>query len=77
MVDELLIRLREASFTVYGYADNVAIIIRDSFLQTLRDRINDALKIVQEWCMAKALSVNPTRIRLLLLYSPGNINLNK
>lgn len=44
-----------------GYADDVAIVARGNFLTTLKELIDRALKIVQDWCLAKGLLVNPSK----------------
>lgn len=45
LADELLIKLKETSFLVYGYMDEVAIVIRDTFLVTLKKRM-EALNFI-------------------------------
>jgi len=76
VVDELLAKLREAGFLVFGYADDVAIIIRGSFLSILRERINKALSILQDWCIAMGLTVNPSKTTAMIFtrkYKPEPI----
>jgi len=47
VMDELLTKLKEAGFLIFGYADDVAIIVRGSFLNILRERMDEALNIIQ------------------------------
>jgi len=48
VVDKLLTKLKKAGFLVFGYAGDVAIVARDSFLNILKERMNVVLKIIQD-----------------------------
>jgi len=37
VVDELLTKLKETSFLVFGYTDDVAIVVRGNFLNILKE----------------------------------------
>lgn len=37
VVDELLLKLKEAGFLVYSYADNVAVMARGNFLKIVKE----------------------------------------
>jgi len=65
-MDELLVKLQEAGLFVCGYADNVAAIIRGSFLSTLKELMDKVLKIIQNWCQAKGLTVNPSKTEAII-----------
>ncbi|XP_071574629.1 uncharacterized protein [Temnothorax nylanderi] len=68
--------LQRKGFLTYDYADDVAIVITGSFLNILRDRMSDALKIVQKWCEAKGLMVNPSKTSIMIFtrkYKPEPI----
>ncbi|XP_071577346.1 uncharacterized protein [Temnothorax nylanderi] len=76
VVNDLLMKLQKKGFLTYGYADDIAIVITGPFLNILRDRINDALKIVQKWCEAKGLMVNPSKTSIMVFtrkYKPEPI----
>lgn len=45
-VIELLAILQTAGFLTFGYADDVAVIVRQNFLPILKERIEAALKII-------------------------------
>lgn len=45
VIDDLLEELSNEGFLTHGYADDVAIIVRDEFLTVLRDRLCFALKL--------------------------------
>jgi len=47
VIDELLVELKKAGFQVFGYADDVAIVARGNFLSILKERMDDALRIIQ------------------------------
>lgn len=76
MVNNLLVKLQEAGFLVIGYADDVAIVARGNFLTTLKERMDVALRIVQDWCLAKGLTVNPSKTSAMIFtrkYKPDSI----
>jgi len=58
-VDELLTKLKEAGFLVFGYADDVAIVTRGSFLNILKERMDVALRIIQDWYIADGWLTRP------------------
>jgi len=44
LVNEFLVRLKEAELLVFGYADDVAIMVRGNFLTTFKERMSAAHK---------------------------------
>jgi len=75
VVDELLTKLKEAGFLVFGYTDDVAIIVRGNFLDILRERMDEALRITQD-CIAVGLMVNPSKTTAMIFtrkYKPEPI----
>jgi len=76
VVDELLTKLKKAGFLVFGYADDVAIVTRGNFLNTLKERMDTALRIIQNWCIAVGLTVNPSKTAAMIFtrkYKPEPI----
>jgi len=76
VVDELLVKLQEAGLLVCGYGDDVAAIVRGSFFSTLKELMDKALKIIQSWCQAKGLTVNPSKTEAMMFtikYKPEPI----
>jgi len=76
VVNDLLKLLKEKGFSVFGYADDIAIIVRGNFLQILRERMMEALKIVQKWCQANGLTVNLSKTAAMVFtkkYKPESI----
>lgn len=61
VVDELLKRLAELGFEVIGYADDVTIIVRGKYENTISDRLQTALNITLKWCRKEGLNVNPSK----------------
>jgi len=44
----------------------VAAFVRGSFLSTFKELMNKALKIIQNWCQAKGLTVNPSKTEAMI-----------
>jgi len=57
VVNDLSQDLQKERFLVYGYADDIAILVRGNFLSALGDLMINALKIVQRWWETKVLTV--------------------
>lgn len=75
-MNELLKLLKEKDFAIFGYADDIAIIVRDGFFRVLRKRMMEALKIVQGWCLAKGLTINLNKTAAMVFtkkYKPESI----
>jgi len=53
-------------FLVYGYADDIPISMMGNFLNTLRDFMINAPKIVHRWCETKGLPVNPLTTNIMV-----------
>jgi hypothetical protein len=58
--------LQKEGFLVYGYADDISISLRGNFLNTLKDFMINAVKIVYRWCETKGLLVNPLKINIMV-----------
>nr|XP_012234697.1 PREDICTED: RNA-directed DNA polymerase from mobile element jockey-like [Linepithema humile] len=64
VADGLLKALDDRGFTVQGYADDVAILVRGPFLETLLELMQGALEVVEELCQRTGLAVNPLKTGL-------------
>ncbi|XP_067208430.1 uncharacterized protein [Linepithema humile] len=64
VADGLLRALDDRGFTAQGYADDVAILVRGPFLETLLELMQGALEVVEEWCQRTGLAVNPLKTGL-------------
>ena len=53
-------------FSSYGYAVDIAISIRENLLNTLRNLMICALKLVKSWCETKGLKVNPLKSNVII-----------
>jgi len=68
--------LQKEGFLVYGYADDIPISLGRNFLNTFRDFMINALKIVHRWCETKGLPVNPLKTNIMVFtrkYKPEPI----
>ena len=66
IADGLIRKLNEARIFTIGYADDFSIVTRGKFLNTVFDRMSEALSIVTAFTEANGLSVNPTKTGLML-----------
>lgn len=66
VMDELIAALEAEGFTVIGYADDLVIVCRGKFLNSLCESTQRALKIVERWCTKIGLSVNPSKTELVI-----------
>jgi hypothetical protein len=76
VVNDLLEELQREGFHIYGYADDIAIVVGGRFLSTLRDLMEYALKIINRWCKTKGLVVNPQKTNIMIFtkkYKPETI----
>ncbi|XP_076548117.1 uncharacterized protein LOC143306051 [Osmia lignaria lignaria] len=66
VVDGLLCRLSEEGFLVLGYADDICISVKSRHQHYIARRLQEALTLVQEWCLSHKLKVNPTKMEMVL-----------
>jgi Reverse transcriptase (RNA-dependent DNA polymerase) len=66
-VDQLLRRLNEAHLWAQGFADDVVILINGQFLNTVRELLQTAMNIVQNWCSELESFVNADKTTTVLL----------
>ncbi|XP_017890417.1 uncharacterized protein LOC108631187 [Ceratina calcarata] len=66
-VDSLLEKLRTEGTQVWGYADDIAIMVAHENTAEAKRQINRALKTVENWCEENGLSVNPSKTKLLIV----------
>lgn len=62
VVDDLIRMLNSSGVYAQGYADDVAILVAGKFNNTVTDLMNDALRLVDQWCQEVGLSVNPDKV---------------
>ena len=73
VADSLLKRLSDLGFESIGYADDFVILSKGRFATTVYDRMQVALKAVEEWCCKTELSVNPSKTVLVLFTKNRNL----
>ena len=66
VVNDLLRKMENKGVTVIGYADDIIIIARGSCINTIRDLIEGALKLVSSWTRENGLGVNASKTELVL-----------
>lgn len=66
IMDSLLKELNSKGFKATGYADDLTVVCRGKHLSTLSDRTQQAIKIVEKWCTATGLSVNPEKSEIVI-----------
>lgn len=65
VVDELLNELNKKGIYTQGYADDIVIIIMGKNLYRISRQMQQALKIVEDWCKRVDLKVNPEKTALI------------
>jgi len=76
LVIDRLRDLNDRGIYVQGYADDLAILVRGPFLDTLLELTQSALEMVEEWFAGSGLSVNPQKTELVVFtrkYKLGSI----
>lgn len=74
VVDELLTELQNGKFTVIGYADDIAVLVTCKFDDTVRDRMEEAIEIIMQWCRKVGLNANPQKTTLVPFTRRRNFN---
>ena len=65
VVDELLDVLTNTGIQVQGYADDIVLICRGKYEDTLCDRIQTGLRVTSAWCRKVGLRINPTKTTIV------------
>lgn len=66
VVNELIEEIEKRGHKVVGYADDLLIIIRGPFLDTLMNITQSVLKVIESWCEKTGLSVNPKKTEIMV-----------
>jgi ribonuclease HI len=66
VMNELLLELEREGTGVVAYADDVAIAVSGKYLDTIRDVMQNALRIVAKWASKCGLGINPSKTELVL-----------
>lgn len=66
MVNDLIEELQKDGFQVYGCAVGIAVLVGENLLNTVRDHLTYALKIIQRWYETNGLTVNPSKTDVMV-----------
>ncbi|RYE25309.1 MAG: hypothetical protein EOP45_04900 [Sphingobacteriaceae bacterium] len=73
VIDSLLRTLKDARIKVIGYADDVTLVVKGKFIDTVADVTQSALKIVEKWCRNAGLRINPNKSEQMIFTRRRNI----
>lgn len=73
VVDGLICQLNEHGYYTQGYADDLVIAIRGADCYTVSDLMQHAFRIVQRWCLAEQLTVNPAKTSIVAFTRKRNL----
>ncbi|XP_055715172.1 uncharacterized protein LOC129809388 [Phlebotomus papatasi] len=76
-VEELLVELNERKLYAVGYADDIAIVISGIDYSTVCNRMQQAYRIVEEWCNRSGLGVNPEKTNLVLFTNRRKVKIDR
>jgi hypothetical protein len=65
VVDSLLTVTNDLNVCTYGYADEIVITVRDRFVQTLREIMQESLNVVVKWSVNEGLNISPNKTRIV------------
>lgn len=65
VVDDLLVKINNTGITCIGYADDLVIISRGKFPNTVGEIMRNALRMVETWCNREGLTVNPAKTTMV------------
>ena len=66
IIDELLCLLNKKQFYTVGYSDDTTIVLKGIDLGTLCDRMNIALRLVEQWCLKCKMKINAGKTELMV-----------
>lgn len=65
VVNDLLEKLGAEGFEVIGFADDIVIIVRGKFDDTISSRMQLALNYTLQWCRQEGLNINPSKTTIV------------
>ena len=75
VVDGLITVLKDQSFEIIAYADDLMVMVRDKHDLNLSENLQDTLDVILEWCLSEGLGVNPNKIFIILFTRPYKLTL--
>lgn len=73
VVDSLIRELNDNGMFSQSYADDILILLVGKHETILSDRMQQALTIVEKWCIEKELTVNPSKTSIILFTNKRKI----
>ena len=61
LIDDLHAKLSAESYDCLGYADVLAIVIREKYAETIMDHSQSTLNLVNDWYSRHGLTINPIK----------------
>ena len=74
VVNGLLVILNANGYYAQGYADDVVVLIRGKYTAVISELMQGAMKMVEEWCVAEDLSINPSKTTLVPFTKKKNLD---
>jgi ribonuclease HI len=65
VVDSLIKKLRDKGCLVTAYADDLALVVDGKNAEEACNKMNEMLKVVEEWCLDNQLYVNPAKTSMV------------
>jgi ribonuclease HI len=65
VVDSLIYELTDAGCHVTAYADDLALVVNSGNAEEACDKMNNYMKILENWCARNKLSVNPAKTTMI------------
>jgi ribonuclease HI len=65
VVDSLIDELQSIGCHVTAYADDLALVVHGNNAETACDKMNEVLKVVENWCIRNQLHVNPSKTTMV------------
>ena len=73
VVNDLLKQLESKRITSVAYADDVCVIIKGKFVNTLTDLMSSALRFMKTWTSTRGLNINASKTELVLFTTKRKI----
>ena len=80
VVNELLLLLESEGCNIIAFADDIALLVKGKFPNSLCEILQNLLRIIDNWASTCGLSVNPDKTQLVLFtrkYKPPSLKLPK
>jgi len=65
VVDKLLTITYDLGFSIFGYVDDIVIIVQGKFAHTVREIMQEALNVVVKWAVKEGLNISPHKTAIV------------